>query len=167
MLLIGNSADPTNNHIDIFNFLKKINLIDTTLIVSLSYGNENYKNFIIQKGNEFFGDIFKPLTHYLSAQSYAKYLSIIDTAFFYHFRGQAMGNIMSLLYLGCNINLSEKSSLYKLLKRKNLRVKSIEEIFSNKEFDLNKNPMNKSNSILVRKLFSDDELIKIYRKNFG
>ena len=43
-ILLGNSASDTNNHLDAFEALRKLDLDGRKIITPLSYGNANYRN---------------------------------------------------------------------------------------------------------------------------
>ena len=47
---VGNSADPTNNHIEAFEMLRKYKHENVKIYVPLSYGNQNYASTVISKG---------------------------------------------------------------------------------------------------------------------
>ncbi|MBV8660640.1 MAG: hypothetical protein JO129_00630, partial [Candidatus Dependentiae bacterium] len=47
-ILIGNSASPTNNHIEAFEYLKDIDTTNRKIIVPLSYGPKRYAEAIIR-----------------------------------------------------------------------------------------------------------------------
>ena len=67
-ILIGNSADPSNNHIDIFEKIKNFNFKNKKIIVPLSYP-ENYEYYIakvIIKGEKNFWGKFYTTNEILS-----------------------------------------------------------------------------------------------------
>src|SRR5680860_460475 len=51
-ILLGNSADPTNHHLEILKSLEKFANEDITIIAPLSYGDQEYAQGIMTKGNE-------------------------------------------------------------------------------------------------------------------
>ena len=108
-ILVGNSADPTNNHIDIFNALKGIDLSDVEVIVPLSYGDEEYAKEIIKEGHKRF-DHFLPIQNFLQKKDYLKLLDSISVAFFAHDRQQGMGNLIYLIYRGKKVYLKKTTT---------------------------------------------------------
>lgn len=127
-ILIGNSADPANNHLDIFEKIKKMDWEDRLLYVPLSYsGTPEYKEYIIQKGKEYFGDNFKPLTSYISLEDYNKIIASCGFLVFNHIRQQGVGNIVSLAYMGAKIFLNKQSTVYTFYKSLGMKIFSIEE----------------------------------------
>ena len=103
---IGNSATPTNRHLEVFELLKCYANENIKLYVPLSYGDEEYKKQVIQYGKDLFGDKFVPLTEFMEFEKYSEFLANIDIGIFNNNRQQAMGNICYLAYLGCKIYLA-------------------------------------------------------------
>ena len=51
IFLIGNSGDPTNNHLDVFDFLKKHDIGNRNIYVPLSYGgSKRYREVVKDVG---------------------------------------------------------------------------------------------------------------------
>jgi dTDP-N-acetylfucosamine:lipid II N-acetylfucosaminyltransferase len=123
-ILIGNSNTIENNHLDVFKMLSEISDLNSTeLIVPLSYGTDNqYRKRIIDAGIKLFGDNFIPLQQFMPRSKYLELISNCSTAIFYHYRQQAMGNIIALLYMGARIYLSKNNPVYSFCKRIGLHV---------------------------------------------
>ena len=131
-ILIGNSADPTNNHLDMFRTLKNLDYQNIDIIVPLSYGgNQEYIDYVIKKGEEFFGNHFIPIKDYMKPEDYFSILKQIDIAIMNHNRQQAAGNIFALLYLGKPVFLKSKTSLFKGLTDLGFELFKIEELEKN------------------------------------
>lgn len=99
-ILLGNSASPTNNHIDALEQLRPFVSENFRIYCPLSYGDENYGKKIAKAGEEIFGEKFFPLRDFMPFDKYLELLSDIDIAVFNHKRQQGMGNIISLLGMG-------------------------------------------------------------------
>lgn len=125
---VGNSADPLNNHLEVFNKLEKFKNEDITIVVPLSYGNEKYREEVIKVGREKFGTKFKPLTKFVSFSDYLQILGNIDIAIFNHPRQQAMGNIISLLGFGKKIYMRPDISSWDLFKEIGVKVYDINKL---------------------------------------
>lgn len=97
---IGNSADPTNNHIEVIDKLEKYKNENIRVYCPLSYGSEAHKQSVIAYGKSILGDKFIPITEFMSFDDYNLYMACIDIAIFNHDRQQAMGNTIGLLSLG-------------------------------------------------------------------
>lgn len=116
-ILVGNSSDPTNNHLEIFLKLSKMDLGEKKVYVPLSYsGDKEYKDFIIKMGEKLIGKNFCPLTTFLSLDKYNEILLSCGTLIFNHVRQQGVGNIIVMGYLGAKIFLHPKSPVYELYK---------------------------------------------------
>lgn len=68
-ILIGNSANPTNNHDEILNKLVKLEDQNFKIICPLSYGNKEHAKKIAALGKSFFGDRFIPLIDFIDRKS--------------------------------------------------------------------------------------------------
>lgn len=123
IIQLGNSADPSNNHIDAMK--KLINFKDENLqiIVPLSYGDKSYgdksyTHFVIEQGKKIFGDKFIALTEFLLPEEYGKYLNSVDIAIFNNDRQQALGNIYALLYLNKKVYIRSDTPMWSHFKEK-------------------------------------------------
>lgn len=122
-ILIGNSNDPSNNHLDAFNYLKFVNIGDRKIYCPLSYGGTDiYREKVIEAGKQYWGDNFIPLIELLPEQEYMKIIDSCEIAIFYHERQQAIGNITHVLRNGCSVYLSPTSINYKELSNIGFKV---------------------------------------------
>jgi hypothetical protein len=120
---IGNSADPENNHLDLFARLKHFRDEDILIYVPLSYGgSKKYRDLVIEAGNSAFGLKFKALTELLPYRDYLELLATIDVAVFDHKRQQAMGNIVTLLGLGRKVYLKRGVTSWQLFEKLGIKV---------------------------------------------
>ena len=153
---IGNSAAPSNNHLDIFRKLSKFKNKDINLFVPLSYGDKEYANDIILKGKEIFGDKFKPMTKFMPFHEYLEFLTNIDIAIFNHKRQQAFGNIITLLGLGKKVYIHKNSTLNDVFNEDKIIVYNTNNI----NIDLLDTIIQKNNITKVKANFSEQTLIK-------
>lgn len=115
-ILIGNSADPSNNHMEMLELLSDFSKEDMSIYCPLSYyGDKVYIELVIQKGQELFGNKFVPLTRMITTQEYAEFLNDMDIAIMNHHRQQGLGNIMPLLYLGKKVYIRSDISTFPFL----------------------------------------------------
>lgn len=110
-ILVGNSADPSNNHLEVFDKLEAYKDQGIKIYAPLTYGNPDYAKMIIEQGKQRFGDKFKPLTEHMPFNQYLEFLDKIDIAIFNHQRQQAFGNIITLLGFGKKVYLNSVSTL--------------------------------------------------------
>lgn len=128
-ILVGNSASPNNNHLEIFELLKKIKIdSNAKIIVPLSYGDELYKNKIIERGIKFFGERFLPITEFMTILEYSQLLNRCHTMIMNHKRQQAAGNIALGLLMGAKVFLNENNPLVKFYQESGIETFSIKNI---------------------------------------
>lgn len=117
-ILVGNSAYPTNNHIESFDLLNACDLGNKKIICPLSYGNSDYANIINNEGRLRFGENFLCLDTFMPREEYFDLISTCSNVIMNHHRQQAAGNITPMLFLGANIFLNEINPHYSFLKKK-------------------------------------------------
>uniref|UniRef100_UPI003A93BF17 TDP-N-acetylfucosamine:lipid II N-acetylfucosaminyltransferase n=1 Tax=Amphritea sp. TaxID=1872502 RepID=UPI003A93BF17 len=85
-ILVGNSADPSNNHLESLENLLPCRDHDIRVYVPLSYGDQAHANKVIKQGKAWFGDKFFPLASLMPFDQYLNFLNSIDIAIFNHKR---------------------------------------------------------------------------------
>lgn len=128
-ILIGNSADPSNNHLEVLKLLSKFRTEKIRIICPLSYySDENYIKSIITMGSNLFKHNFIPITDFMSKNEYLHLLKEIDICLMNHNRQQALGNIIPLLYLGKKLYIKSGITTYDFLNEIKCVVFDIETI---------------------------------------
>jgi len=128
-ILMGNSASPTNNHVDAFKQIVRYKQDGQKIIVPLSYGGKkDYIRFVIEKGNYYFGDDFMPILNFMPLNEYKQLISSCGFVVFNHKRQQALGNINTMGYFGAKIFLNGKSPVFKYFKKLGIHVFNINSI---------------------------------------
>lgn len=160
-ILIGNNATFTNNHIEIFNILKKINLYGRKIICPLSYGNKSYGDYIEKTGKKMFGESFIPIRNIMNKKEYINLISGCSHVIMNHIRQQAGGNIAIMIFLGAKVFLDSRNPFFNYYKKMGIKVYSIKQInsWSMKNF-LDKKSINKNRSILQKKFKEKSCLLK-------
>lgn len=125
-ILIGNSGTIQGNHFDTFYRINKRYLRSNNIIVPISYGETWVINRIIKVGERRFKNAFTPLKVFLCRNDYNRILSSCRIVIMPHYRPQAFGNIITSLWLGARVYMSEKSLQYSYLKRIGVILFSIE-----------------------------------------
>lgn len=127
-ILVGNSADPSNNHLDALKKLSEINIKDSLIYVPLSYrGTDSYKNNVRQFGKAVWGEKFVVLEKMLPFEEYKNKILTSGNIIMFHERQQAMGNIIVSLWYGCKVFLSKNSVGYMYLKSIGCKVFSVQD----------------------------------------
>lgn len=134
-ILVGNSSTIECNHLDGFRKLSALPLGDSKVVVPLSYGESWLRSFLLKDGERRFGRRFQPLVEFIPRSEYNTIIKSCAVVVMPHYRPQAFGNILTALWLGSRVYLSEKSFLYPFFKRLSTVVLTMEK-------DLNKsNPL--------------------------
>ncbi|MFT5660625.1 MAG: dTDP-N-acetylfucosamine:lipid II N-acetylfucosaminyltransferase [Sulfurimonas sp.] len=153
---LGNSADPTNNHIQALEKLKTYKDENIRIFTPLSYGNQKYAKSVILKGKKIFGDKFIALTDFMSFEKYLKFLSDIDIAIFAHKRQQGMGNIITLLGLGKKVYIRNDITPWELFKDIDVKIFDVENI----ELDLINETIKADNKNKIQEYFSEKNYLQ-------
>jgi dTDP-N-acetylfucosamine:lipid II N-acetylfucosaminyltransferase len=115
-ILAGNSATATNNHIELFERIRRIGDLEDRLVVTpLSYGDAGYRSCVIKAGRELFGDAFVPLVDFLPKDRYIELLGSCGHVMMNHVRQQALGNLFISGLLGAKLHLGRANPLYNWL----------------------------------------------------
>jgi len=162
-ILVGNSADPSNNHSAIFDKLEVFKDEHIQIYAPLTYGNRTYAQEIIAEGQRRFGDKFIALTEHLPFDKYIEFLGKIDLAVFNHKRQQAMGNTISLLGLGKKVYMRSDVTQWEFFKSHGIAVYDIDqlEITTGPEAHL------EANKAIVKNLFSEQTFIRQLSEMFN
>ena len=124
-ILIGNSASASNNHLEVFEILKRLE-VNNEMVCPLNYGDYNYAEVISKIGADTFGYKFFALNQFLPFEEYNKIQIDCGIVIMNHYRQQACGNIIAALNMGCKVFLSHKSPLLKHFKNLGINIYCIE-----------------------------------------
>lgn len=132
-ILIGNSADPSNNHLDLLELVKK-RKITNQLYMPLAYGNQDYACRIEEYVHK------RKIDALVQRQfvPYGEYISILHSCrvgIFGHLRQQAVGNISACLMQGSKVFLYKDSILYRYFKSNGYIVFTIEDDLTQRSID--------------------------------
>jgi hypothetical protein len=117
-VLVGNSCSLTCNHLDGLRLARKVKLpTEAKVYVPLSYGESWLKKAISKWGRLLLGDRFTPLTSFLPREEYNLIIKSCSIVIMPHYRPQAFGNILTALWLGSRVFLSERNELLPFFKR--------------------------------------------------
>ncbi len=104
-VLLGNSANPTNNHLEALRLLCGRLPPGGAVVAPLSYGTapRAYAAAVAQAGRDMLGERFQPLTEWLPIEAYHTRLARCGVVFMNHRRQQAVGNICAALHRGASV----------------------------------------------------------------
>ena len=131
-VMIGNSATPTNNHLDIFDLCADI-LQNRELIIPLNYGSEDYAKTIAHSAKKLFGSQLEILEELLPAAEFDAKLMECQNLILGNIRQQAIGTMITAMYMGINIFVFEKSINYRYFKKQGFHLYTIEQLIQQPE----------------------------------
>lgn len=153
-ILIGNSSTPSNRHQFVFDKLSTADLGGSQLIAPLGYGDQTYKQRIIDLGNETFGEHFTPITELMELDAYQAMLSSCGHVIMAHERQQAFGTLLMMLLAGSKIYLSEKSPFFNWFTNMGVTIYSIEKGLSTEINQPLNEQLKRSNKQLIQEYLS-------------
>lgn len=121
-IMIGNSASPTNNHLDVIKYLKN----EFELIIPVSYGSQIYKESLIK---DYSHEKIEFLADYMPYDDYLSKMTEANTFIMNVFRQQGMGNLNVALYLGMRVYLNPKNFAFQFYKNLGIHVYSFPDDF--------------------------------------
>ncbi|MDV3503086.1 TDP-N-acetylfucosamine:lipid II N-acetylfucosaminyltransferase [Marinobacter sp. M-5] len=127
-ILLGNSADPSNNHIEALGRLLPFKRQAIKIFAPLSYGDQKHAKKVISSGKEWFGDKFVPMTDFMPFEKYVEFLQSLDIVIFNHQRQQAMGNTITLLSIGKTVFMRKNLSHWHFLTNLGVKLNDVENI---------------------------------------
>lgn len=131
-IMLGNSAAIKNNHLDVIWTLLKIGLQrdikndDRKIIIPLGYGDLWIRNLIIRIGRLLFGNRMQAIISFMPLNEYNSLMLSCSTMILGYTQPAAQGNIITALWLGMRVYISEKNLSYKYFKRIGVKIFSIE-----------------------------------------
>lgn len=132
-IMVCHSAEKENNLYETLLFLFKYYVLNVfknrKFIVPLSYGAPWLRNSINRLGRFLFGKAFFPLNTYLPRDEYNSYFLSCSVMINGAHQPVAQGNIITALWLGLRVYLSEKSMAYHYFKRLGLHIFTMEHDF--------------------------------------
>lgn len=132
-ILLGNSACPTNRHIEAIDLINRnINkfgsLVKIYCPLSYSITDLQYQQQVIQYGKTVLGDAFIPITDYQKPESYFQFLASIDVFIMNHQRQRGIGVLRTALYWGKVVYMAAENINLKHFKNEGLQLFEIEQL---------------------------------------
>lgn len=163
IIQIGNSADPSNNHFEIFKKMKDVNF-NGQIYCPLSYGNLGYAKKLKADISSWFSeeqlltdDVFIPKAEYFEK------ISKIGFVVMAHNRQQSFGNLIAQLYFGAKVFLKYNAPLYLLFSGWGLVVYTIEKDLNEKELaSFLEEDFQSKNRLILSNLLSNKRIETLY-----
>lgn len=132
-VLVGNSATPTNNHLDILSILEKRG-ITNAIKMPMSYGDKYYAEYVkgVVANSKLDIDI---ITDFMERAEYISFLTHCKALVLGCMRQQALGNITLMLSQGSKVFLYKDSVNYKFLHKEGFVVFTIEDDLTNENIN--------------------------------
>lgn len=167
-ILLGNSATESNQHAYVIDWLAKYDKDDFNVFVPLSYGEKEYRDYIISYGNNKLGSSFIPIVDYMDFDEYFDFLSTINIGIFNNDRQQAMGNIQILLGMGKKVFLRNDTTMWNRYRQTGYKVFSMpENVIPFSEF-INFSNLDRNNNInLYKENESNQKAIEAWENIFN
>jgi len=167
-VLCGNSADPANNHLQMFDMLERFRNENIKIICPLSYGgSKDYIQKIIEYGRSIFGGNIEFLQKFMPAAEYAKVLAKCDIAVMNHSIQEALGNIIALLYLGKKVFIRSQTTSFRFFNSMGVQISSADEISFMSFKNFSSVLHDSQNSSLIYSFFSESNCIQMWKNLFS
>ncbi len=127
-ILVGNSASPANNHLEVFGLLARQNLSGRRVLVPLSYGDQTYAGSVTEAGVALLGERFVPVTEFMPLAEYNKLLAGCGIVIIGARRQMALGNILRAIWQGAHVVLDRRSPVVSYLQRHGVNVMLLDEL---------------------------------------
>ena len=125
-IFIGNSAASEGNYWDVMPKVARLKQKGQKVIMPLGYGSPWVRNFAVRLGKRLYGTDFMPLIDFMPLDEYNQLVCKCSTMIMPHYAPRAQGNIITALWLGMRVYLSEKCMTYHYFKRIGCSVYSVE-----------------------------------------
>lgn len=169
VFLLGNSADPSNNHLEALSYLKEYKNEDFCVIIPLSYGgDEMYTKELVIESKKLLGDKIILLTEFLTPEEYAEILNQVDVSIMNHNRQQGAGNILALLYLGKKVYTKHEVTTFEAFSRLGIRIYDIKDLKNSsfKEIIESDKNIQGCNSVEIHRFFNEKRLKENFDRLF-
>lgn len=127
-ILLGNSATPANNHLDVLELLARVGINGRRIIAPLSYGTPAYADAVEARGTELFGSDFVPIREFMPLPEYRAMIAGCSVVVMGHQRQQALGNIGTGLWSGAHVVLSEKSPSTAFFRGRGAKISTLRQL---------------------------------------
>lgn len=161
---LGNSAAVWNNHFDVLWTLRKSGLLrkpkNERVIIPLSYGDPWVRNLILKLGKLLLGKRMQALTEFMPRNEYNALMLSCSTMIIGYWEPAGQGNVITALWLGMRVYLSEKSIAYNFFKRIGVQIYSIESDLKKYQFTPLSEEVRAENRKVLTKWFSKQHVME-------
>ena len=169
-ILVGNSRDPSNEHIEALRLLSRFKDENIKVYVILSYGDcpAGYVENVKQVGKNYFGDKYIPIAEMMDLKTYQQFLSNVDIMICNHRRQQAWGNLLVVLKYGKKVFIRSGISTEEDFNEYGLKFFLTDDIESMSFSSFVGFPESeaKQNDTILTKMFSNETLFSLWDNLF-
>lgn len=163
-IIVGNSANATGNHVEIFKCLSNLDIGNRKVIVPLSYGD--VAPYIIAKGQEYINENFEPITQFMPLNEYNELLLSAHTFIYNSYRQMAFGNILVALFIGGTVFLNERNPLSDLFRKKGCHFYLLSDLPNKINYRLTEKERLENKKILLES-YSEKKLMEIVKETLS
>ena len=127
-ILLGNSASPTNNHLDLLGLLTKIDLGSRKIVAPLSYGDPDYAAAVARAGRRLLGDRFTAITEFLPLDEYNAIVADCGIVMMGHLRQEGLGNVLRAIWQGARLVLDSRNPITRHLQAHGVDVGLVQKL---------------------------------------
>lgn len=170
LIVVGNSADPSNEHIDVYHLLEKYKNENIKVVSLLSYGGSKaYIDMVKCEGESIFGDKYHPIESYMNFDEYLSFMSDSDICIFNHKRQQGLGNLKVFFALQKKVFISQTTSPYEYFQSIGLAVNSTESLLdcSFSEFVSQSESTSKKNRDIMLNEINEKNIVSDWQQVFN
>jgi dTDP-N-acetylfucosamine:lipid II N-acetylfucosaminyltransferase len=128
VVMVGNSADPTNQHIAVLHSLHKIWDGSFDVHLPLAYGKPDYADQVAKVAVSLFDKHAQVQRDFLGPNEYSDVLRSVDVAIYNHNRQQGLGNILFLLAAGKTVYIRSDTTTFDFFQANQIEVFSTERL---------------------------------------
>jgi hypothetical protein len=148
-ILLGNSANPTNNHIEALEYLYSIKY-KGEILCPLSYGgSETYIKNVMEFAKSKFGENFIPLTSFMPLVEYQALINSCGIVWMNHQRQQAAGNLFVAFCTNKTVILDSRNPMCYTFDKWNLKYYNKENLLHLKNEKVN---VNNNRNVILNKV---------------
>ncbi len=164
-LILGNSSSPNGNHLYALNQIDETGF-DENVIIPLSYGHPNYKDYLLSKIPEFSNLKIKPLLEYMPLNDYNRLLLSCGNFVYANLRQEGLGNILLAICVGGKVFLDRKNPLWDYFNNMDVKVFPFDELSCERLKTLLEITIQEKNRDIILRKFNIEVLLDTIRKSF-
>lgn len=161
---LGNAAEVCSNHLDGMAILKRYGINNRHVITPLVYSTPWVRNRVMLFGKWLFGEKFRSISQFLPREDYNKLMLSCGTMIMPQYQPMGHGNILTGLWLGMRVYMSEKSMAFTFFKRIGIHVFSLESDFKKYKYTSLTDAEVEDNRMVLMKWYGKEHIMESVKK---